>query len=624
MPTPQMVPSPTNTPTAPQTPDIAGYIRAAQSQGIASDEIYSHLKSLGYVDSSGKISSTKQSAPAQVTTSGTDISPANVSKANSELASVGAGLKDTFENGGQNVTKDITDIPAEAAKAGNTPLAKVAAVASGAGHVAGDVAQTAGGIIGSAISPFLPDAVKEKLGDVTTAISDKVNAIPGMTPEIAKSLGDVFNTFSLEGGAKGAPIAKDAAEAAAAAGGDAARAAGAAVGGAKDAAVDAATAATKGAAAKLSDAATTITPNMQTLIDRVKGDPKLAASTAADVQKYFKTANEAKGVTGASTPLDLAGGQFKTAMTKLRSNMNATGETMTSSLKPIANATVSGVPDILKGLQSQTADRLGAVYTPLSEAVPEMKGKSFAQSTAHLNDIIDGKVPSPFGENEGPLQSAPGRESLITSPSDVKKIADLHETLASLGENPTIQQIHDVVQRWQGDLYKAAKVGAAPIDSNVQGLMKQTIGQLNEAAKNASLGAEKEAGIEPGTYADAKAKYGNLADLQSNMSRRLGVGYKQAPSLIKKIFSPQNQGLNDAIKKLETETGVPVFDHATLADFAMRSVGDPRITSLLEKLQAAGATKGTLTSRLFDYISNKLVDHLNDPEGKALRKLGAK
>ena len=123
---------------------------------------------------------------------------------------VTSNLKNTFEQGGKNIVSGISNVPNEAQKAGGGPLATGLAAAAGAGHVAGDIAGTAGGILGSVISPFLPDSVKGAIGDASKFIADKVNAIPGMTPEIAKSLGDVFNSASLLGGAKAEPVVAEA------------------------------------------------------------------------------------------------------------------------------------------------------------------------------------------------------------------------------------------------------------------------------------------------------------------------------------------------------------------------------------------------------------------------------
>ena len=129
-------------------------------------------------------------------------------------AQTGTNLKNTFTQGGANVTNDIMANPdqSNAMKVGLgtsvlTDLQK-------AGNVAGDIAGTAGGILGSVISPFLPQGVKNAVGNVTKYVSDKVNSIPGMTPQIAKGLSDVFNTATLAGGGEAEPTVTGAANAA--------------------------------------------------------------------------------------------------------------------------------------------------------------------------------------------------------------------------------------------------------------------------------------------------------------------------------------------------------------------------------------------------------------------------
>jgi len=617
----------------PQTPNIQGYIQAAQAQGISSDEIYGHLKSLGYVDSQGNISTSKQAPAPAPSNVGTDVT--------NYADDVGTGLENTFNQGAKNVMSDVENIPkntGNVASDQNTVVGKagdvaadVAATATGAGHVAGDIAGTAGGILGAVISPLLPASVKNSIGDATKYVSDKVNAIPGMTPEIAKSLGDLFNTGSLLGGSEAEPGVKAGVSAAAGAGSDALQSVADTAVSAKNAVTDAA--GTVGS--KLSDAATSITPNMQTLIDRVKNTPEEASTIANQIKGYFKTAESAKGVTGAPTPLDTAGAQFKPAMDALKTKMGATGEAMKAALAPVADAKATGVSDVLSNLKDMTSERVGAQYAPMEEGSADtLKGMTFPQRVQHLNDIIDGTKPDPFG-GDGVFHSAPGREMTVSSAPDIKKLANLHETLSNLGDNPTVQQLHDTVQRLQSDLYKSSKIGAEPIDSNVKGIMKQTVGMLNEKAKTTAMEAEKAKGLTPGAYADAKSQYGELADLQNNMSRRLGTGYKNASSLVKKVFSPQNNGLNPLIKNLETHSGVPILDHATMADFAMRAVKDPRITSLLEK-GASGAKDAqsfidalknidiTKPASWVGPITQQVTSRLSDPLGSTLRKLGSK
>lgn len=636
MPSPQMV-----SPAAPKTqgPDINGYIKAAQQKGISSDDIYSHLKQLGYVDSTGAISTTKQAPsinPGNANTDGTVTNSPAAREAQSGVRQIPSNIESTFEQGGKDVMNDLEGERASAesaggggTKTGGTAIpADVAAVGAGTGHVAGDIGKTAGGLLGDVLGPLLPDSVKSGIGDATKYVQDKVDAIPGMTPEIAKSLGDLFNAGTLEGGGKAIEAAPAAAEAAGNLSHDAIEGVSNSVKGA-----------TFGILDKAKDLATPeASPTMKTLIDRVKTDPVQSKNVADNFKNYIKTAQTAVKETGAPQPSDIAGNQFKTAMTTLGKKMNEAGEGMKTALKPIASAKASGVNDIMEYLKNQTADRLGSEYTPMSESSNSdlMKGMSFAQREKYLNDIIDGKTPSPFGEGEkGVFQDAPGRNMTVKDGADLKKLADLHETLNQLGDSPTVQQLHDVVQRWQEDLYKSSKPGATPMDSKIKGLMKQVGGQLNAKAKDTASAAEKLQGIEPGTYADAKAKYASLADLNENMSRRLGGNFKNAGSLIKRIFTPQNGDLNKYIKGLEKETGVPIFDHATLAKYASQLAGDTRMNSLLDKpLESAQHVEGFLKSIMNVDITKPVSSAVNvvkgskhfleDPEGKIMRQLGQK
>ena len=195
-----MNPTPTMNPTAPAapaTPNIRGFISAAQAQGQSSDQIFNYLSSKGYV-SNGKITDTP--------------TPAAPAPEPSYASKVATNLGNTFNQGGQNVMSDINNMNStvETGTTGQKIGGAVLDVAKTAGHLAGDVAGTAGGIIGSFITPLLPDSVKSGIGDVAKYVSDKVNSIPGMTPDIAKGLGDVFNTLTLKGGEMGEPAIKGA------------------------------------------------------------------------------------------------------------------------------------------------------------------------------------------------------------------------------------------------------------------------------------------------------------------------------------------------------------------------------------------------------------------------------
>lgn len=183
--------------------NIKQFVAQSMKQGMGSDKIAAYLTSKGYLQAPAPAAST-ETAPVDQSLPG----------------AIGA----TFNQGAQNVMSDIANGPKLAAAAGGGVqngvagiLPSVAAGLDTAGHVAGDIAGTAGGLIGDVISPFLPDSVKSGLGDAAGKINDMVSKIPGMTPDIQKGLGDVFNTLTLKGGdtavTKAAPVVAKGADA---------------------------------------------------------------------------------------------------------------------------------------------------------------------------------------------------------------------------------------------------------------------------------------------------------------------------------------------------------------------------------------------------------------------------
>lgn len=120
---------------------------------------------------------------------------------------LGQKTAQTFQQGGENIVNDIKNTKI------NTNVAEnLLNVTKTAGHVAGDIAGTAGNFLGNIIAPLIPNIAKDKIAQISQAINDKVNQIPGMTPDIHKSLGDVVNTASLLGGEEAKPAIETTAE----------------------------------------------------------------------------------------------------------------------------------------------------------------------------------------------------------------------------------------------------------------------------------------------------------------------------------------------------------------------------------------------------------------------------
>lgn len=129
----------------------------------------------------------------------------------SYLTKVGGNLVSTFVEGAKDILKTGTDVYNKT-EVGNVGVGeKILNYASGVGRVAGTIASTAGGIIGSYIEPVLPESAKKVIGNIGEYVDNKIQSIPGMTPEIHHALGDVFNTISLLGGSEGANATKNAA-----------------------------------------------------------------------------------------------------------------------------------------------------------------------------------------------------------------------------------------------------------------------------------------------------------------------------------------------------------------------------------------------------------------------------
>lgn len=162
--------------------------------------------SLSRADQIRAIGKTAQSTPTQTTTTVASqeqpIYPVQVAK----------NIGQTFKSGADQINQSLANRDTIAKQAGGGLGGDVAAAGATLGHIAGTVAGTAGGLIGSAISPLLSDSIKGKLGDAASYIDSKVQSIPGMTPEIHKSLGDVFNALTLEGGKEAEPSVTETAQ----------------------------------------------------------------------------------------------------------------------------------------------------------------------------------------------------------------------------------------------------------------------------------------------------------------------------------------------------------------------------------------------------------------------------
>lgn len=183
-----------------------------------------------------------------------------------------------------------------------------------------------------------------------------------------------------------------------------------------------------------------------------------------------------------------------------------------------------------------------------------------------------------FGANvdaDGTVTQAKGR-TLQLDASDTKLVSDYFSRLNKLGVSPTLQQVDDFVDWAQGQLYKQSKtVSKFEVASEpVIGELRSITGDLNTRLKT-SVG---------GGYAEVNARIGKLIELQDELSRALGADARKGAGLLKRLFSPAGGDTRRILQEIYDETGIDLVKEATLAKYAMESVGDVNQSSILKSL----------------------------------------
>jgi hypothetical protein len=312
------------------------------------------------------------------------------------------------------------------------------------------------------------------------------------------------------------------------------------------------------------DFATPIDENVRTVLTS-GSDP---TALEKKLGQNFETAKAAVSQPGAPTPFDVTGKtHLKTAIKTLETNINEEGKAIATALEQNGHKVVP-LHDVAEKFNQGLEDRLGIRVNA-----------------------------------DGEISSAPNRTSkIVDGSSDHKIVKEVQATLNFVAKNPTLRKVDDAIDKLQGILYKAKTIGAEPLNSETEGLMKEVVGRLNSAAKE----------IGGPAYTTANQNISRMMTLKNDLIVAAGKNYKNAGAMMKRIFSPQDGGIKDLITRIEDETGQSVFHDATLSKFAMDAVGDARAKSLLELTREGG---NTLTSKALHYITGKL----GDPKGKALR-----
>lgn len=439
-------------------------------------------------------------------------------------------------------------------------------------------------------------AVKGML-DFMNGLGDKFGDWASKNPEAAKNLQSALNVGGAAIGGEAEPALNEGIESIAGGATDAAKAAASVPGKAVDL-----------AGSGMLKAADTI---HNTLPDNVKTaleNPKMASQNVGILKKYSDAQTTANKVTGSPTPLEIAGKeQVGKALTSLKGKLTDAGQKLGSSLELSGTNTVKGLDDILSDAHDKLQERTGATYEPYVNDAPATSGKTFEESVNQLTKLLEGKGSEP-SDKESLFGSAPNRSNTLDT-SEQKKVSSMFEGIMSLRDDPTVQKANDFVDRMQGDLYKSKLPGATPINDKVAGLMKEVVGKVNKAAKEAG----------GNMYSEANSTYSRVRQLHDTLSRAVGSNYSKAGSLMKRVFSPQDGGAKAFIGAVEKETGVPIFHHATLAKFVMDSMDDPRARSLLEKINEGGSAAPTAYADLKKLASYAVKKGMGSPVDQALR-----
>lgn len=187
-------------------------------------------------------------------------------------------------------------------------------------------------------------------------------------------------------------------------------------------------------------------------------------------------------------------------------------------------------------------------------------------------------------DKQGNIRQAEGRMASVDAKSQ-KLISEYVTMLRQLGQSPTARQLDDFVDATQRMLYKQSSPNLFDVaDEPVIAFLKQQTGEINSQLKS-NVDAALEAAGKPPIYGELNTEYANLLEINNALNKRLGVEGDKGASLMKSLFSPQTgEPTRRLFQQIKEETGIDLFEEATLAKFAMESVGDTRSKSLLQSI----------------------------------------
>lgn len=281
---------------------------------------------------------------------------------------------------------------------------------------------------------------------------------------------------------------------------------------------------------KVGDRITRIDKQVETVLKRSKGTEKL--------NKYISQAKRAVTDPALPSPLELAGKSADDALNVLKKKSSEIGKAKESITKTI-----------------------GAKNT----------GKIITTTRNKINKLLKERVGLKITEDG--VKTLRGRASKVSDTSDIKLIQQVNQKLLSIEKNPTFRKVDDTIDYIQDILYKRKANIAQPMNTRIEGIMKESIFGLNKKLKSLSNGTE---------YVKLNDQLSEIIKIRTKLNKALGADVSKGGSLMKRVFSPTESGTKEMFAKIKSITGIDLVEDATLAKFTMDTVGDTRQISLLK------------------------------------------
>lgn len=276
----------------------------------------------------------------------------------------------------------------------------------------------------------------------------------------------------------------------------------------------------------------------------------------AKLDWYLKKAEQSVRDPSKSSALELASRKAEVAVEKIQKKIKKWGEEKRIATEAVKDVKIEGVTELRKKMLDTIRERTGTGITKEGNVVP-----------------------------------IKGRTSVISDPNDMKILTQVDSKLKELMVDSSFKKVDDTIDFLQDMLYKRKQPGLVPVNSRVEGVVKQIVGELNGKLRSAG----------GGTYRKANQKLSKFIQMRGDLNKMFGLHNTKGGAIMKRIFSPSDAGTKRIFKNVQKATKVDLIEEAVLAKFAMETVGDPRHLSLLQEI-------GTITGKIDKSFTTKMLE----------------